>query len=222
MNRRTQLTLLVTRHCKTDWNQHDKLSGHHDEPTLVPYGEAMSLGVGEICCDALGLTKVPITRIYTSDLRRAQQTAEGILAGALTYDSRRCVRTSIHPDARLRELNVGWATGLTQAEKRAQLTNPCFATREPGYDFRSIEGESEAAVLERHDAFFRDVAAWAFEESLWDQAVVIVGHGTSLRSVLRANRLPEDALAEQGKVVKLRLVARQAEDGAVAYGLIQI
>jgi broad specificity phosphatase PhoE len=122
---------------------------------------------------AARLASVPLTAAYTSDLSRARETAEVILAGR---DG-----VSLESTPALREVSHGDWEGLTHAEAQARypqdyprrfvLDNPTFAP--PG-------GESVAALLERMGLFGERVR---MEHSNTDDHVLLVSHGGALRGL---------------------------------------
>jgi broad specificity phosphatase PhoE len=98
-------TLIVARHGETDWNRENRFQGHADPP-LNELGRRQSAELAE------SLVGDGITRVYTSPLRRAAETAE-IVADRLGLE----VETV---DA-LREIDVGSWSGLTRDEVAARF-----------------------------------------------------------------------------------------------------
>ena len=84
-----------------------------------------------------------VTRVVCSDLERALETAT-ILAGA-------CGCPAPEVDARLREREIGWLTGLTDAEARRRYPTEVAAWREQR-ESRPPGGESTESVLRRAHA----------------------------------------------------------------------
>jgi glucosyl-3-phosphoglycerate phosphatase len=93
-------TLVLVRHGETDWNAEERAQGHADVP-LNAVGHAQADVVAPVLAD------LEPSRLWSSDLTRALQTAEHI-AGTTGLP--------IEPDARLREYDVGMRSGLTRAE----------------------------------------------------------------------------------------------------------
>ena len=92
-----------------------------------------------------------VTGVVSSDLGRARETA-AILAGE-------CGCPGPRPDARLREREIGWITGLTDEEARDRYPAEVAAWREQR-ESRPPGGESTESVLRRaHAALDALVAA---------------------------------------------------------------
>jgi probable phosphoglycerate mutase len=93
-------TLILARHGETDWNRDGIWQGHGDPPLNdVGRGQAREL--------AERLARIEIDALYSSDLRRAYETAE-IVAHAKGLE--------ITADPDLREIDIGAWSGLTRAE----------------------------------------------------------------------------------------------------------
>ena len=65
------MRLYLVRHGQTDWNVQKRAQGHTDRP-LDSIGQEQAQRVGKAFLD------LPVERVLTSDLKRAQQTAEEI------------------------------------------------------------------------------------------------------------------------------------------------
>ena len=93
-------TILFARHGETDWNRARRYQGHADE-SLNELGRAQARQLAE------ELSARTISAVYSSDLRRASETAE-IVAASLGL--------SVSLDARLREIDVGSWQGICHAD----------------------------------------------------------------------------------------------------------
>jgi broad specificity phosphatase PhoE len=93
-------TLILARHGETDWNRENRFQGHADPP-LNRLGRRQSAEL------AASLAGEDLARVYTSPLRRAAETAE-IVARALGLE--------LEEVEALREIDVGWWSGLTRDE----------------------------------------------------------------------------------------------------------
>jgi broad specificity phosphatase PhoE len=93
-------TLLLARHGETDWNADKRWQGQSDRP-LTERGRAQGLALAE------RLTGTDLVAIYSSDLRRARETAEAVAAAR---------GLGVTPLRELREVDVGSWAGLTRAE----------------------------------------------------------------------------------------------------------
>ncbi len=93
-------TLVLVRHGETDWNAEARAQGHADVP-LNAVGRAQAQTVAPVLADFAP------TRLWSSDLVRAMQTADYVAAAT---------GLPIERDPRLREYDVGKRSGLTATE----------------------------------------------------------------------------------------------------------
>lgn len=97
--------VLLIRHGETDWNATGRWQGRAPVPlNAVGMAQAERLGL------YLASNGFRIDALYSSDLKRAMQTAEAITAP---------LRLDIHPEPRLREIDLGDWQGLTRDEVNA-------------------------------------------------------------------------------------------------------
>jgi broad specificity phosphatase PhoE len=154
-------TFLLARHGETDWNAERRWQGHADPP-LNARGREQAGALAE------RLERERIDAVYSSDLRRAQETAE-IVAERLGHD--------VQTDARLREVDVGEWSGLTIAEIEDRF--PEAFERWRAYEHHGWEtGESYDEMAERVVAALHDIA-----DRHPDGCVLVVTHGGPVRAV---------------------------------------
>jgi probable phosphoglycerate mutase len=156
-------TLLLARHGETDWNLERRWQGHADSDlTLNGRAQAQAL--------AGHLHERGIDAIYSSDLRRARDTA-GIVAGELGLP--------VQVDEALREVDVGEWSGLTtdEIEKRYPAGVARRRDGETGWE----HGESIEAMGARIAAVLVAIAAAHSNET-----VLVVTHGGPIRQMRRA------------------------------------
>ena len=155
--------LLIVRHGETDWNAELRFQGHADTP-LNETGRAQARALAEELVD------VRADAIYSSDLSRAQKTAE-ILGARLGVP--------VTPLRELREIDVGSWQGLTRAEIEARYPGAYAAWRrgETGW----TGGETYASLAERILPALRQIA-----RDHPRGRVLVVGHGGTIRT-LRAH-----------------------------------
>ncbi len=146
-------TLILARHGETDWNRDGIWQGHGDPPLN-------ELGRRQAADLAVRLADVQIDALYSSDLRRAYETAE--IVG-------RAKGLEITADPDLREMDVGSWSGLTSEE---------IATRFPG--MASHDGEAREAFGERAVGALTRIAG-AHEGG----HVLVVTHGGVVRALQR-------------------------------------
>ncbi|MCI1748788.1 MAG: histidine phosphatase family protein [Acidipropionibacterium sp.] len=160
------MTLIVlVRHGQSTWNLEHRLQGQRMDVPLSPLGRQQA---GAAARTVAALVN-PGTRVFSSDQDRALQTAAPI-AEALG--------STIHPDPRLREQDLGRMEGLTP-DQLAPETAP------DGADIADVRwggGESLADVAERSRSFLADLAVSEHGHS--PGQAVIVGHGDALRVLI--------------------------------------
>ena len=93
-------TILLARHGETDWNREGRWQGWADPPLN-------ELGRRQATTLADELRETPFDAVYTSDLKRAHQTAEIVAAPH---------GVPVVADPQLREIDIGSWSGLTKPE----------------------------------------------------------------------------------------------------------
>jgi len=147
-------TLILARHGETDWNRNGIWQGHGDPP-LNALGREQAAALAE------RLHGSGLQAIYSSDLKRATETAEFVS---------RATGLAVMRHAGLREVDVGSWTGLTLAE---------IAERFPGMEHH--DGEPHETFDARVLATLTEIAS---RHS--DERVIVVTHGGVVRSLQRA------------------------------------
>lgn len=157
------MRVIFVRHGETAWNSAKKYQGHSD----IPLNEK---GLQQAKMVAQRLTGEAISAVYSSDLRRAVQTAE-LIAG------QHSLQTVALQE--LREVNFGLWEGLSYEEIMAtwpEVLSAIYAR--PGAD-RIPGGESFYEVKER--------VARGLSRCIADhdqETIVIVSHGGTMRVLL--------------------------------------
>jgi probable phosphoglycerate mutase len=146
-------TLILARHGETDWNRDGIWQGHGDPP-LNDVGRRQAADL------ARRLEDVELDALYSSDLRRAYETAEII---------GRAKGVEITADPDLREMDVGSWSGLTPEE---------IATRFP--DMASHDGEPRNAFDTRAVGALTRIAG-----AHRGGQVLVVTHGGVVRALER-------------------------------------
>ncbi len=159
--------LWLVRHGLTRWNAQQRLCGHSDIPLSAP-GQAQARWL------AHRLEGETISTIYTSDLKRARETAE-IIARS------RAQPVQINISAAWREIDFGAWEGLTYTEIAAQSKDqPAFFT-DPAH--RSPPGgESLTQVLHRVQAALITIVS--ADDLPMKGDIMIVSHAGPLRALL--------------------------------------
>jgi broad specificity phosphatase PhoE len=158
-------TLWLVRHGQTDWNVSGRWQGQSPHaPPLNALGRAQAQALRR----QLDLSQVDA--IYSSDLLRAQQTAEILAAGTAL---------PICLDPRLREINLGRWEGLPSEDiARRYPAELAHRERDPA-GARAPGGECATDVAERVWAAADDIAR-AHPRG----TVVVVSHGLALATLL--------------------------------------
>lgn len=167
--------ICVARHGETDWNTEGKLQGWLDVP-INHRGREQARDM------ARALAPAGFTRLYSSSLSRALETAE-IIAEELQLAPPAC-----HDG--LRERNFGVIQGIPKSEL-ADL-NPILCqqilSRNPACDFE--QGESMDEFADRVLAAIMDIGAWHGGER-----VLVITHGWVMDVITRhLGGLPRTAI----------------------------
>jgi broad specificity phosphatase PhoE len=147
-------TILLARHGETDWNREGRWQGWADPP-LNELGRQQAAELAE------QLRETPFDAVYTSDLKRAHQTAEIVAAPH---------GVPVIVDRGLREIDIGSWSGLTSPE---------IDERFPGRV--RPDGETQ----EQHAARVVAAAERIAREHP-DQRILIVTHGGTMHRLVDA------------------------------------
>ncbi len=132
---------------------------------------ALGLQQASALADRISRDCQPITAIYSSDLKRAAQTAAAIA---------RLLDRNIAFDTRLRERNLGILQGLTGAEARQRYPQEMAEIIAGEPNFVVPEGESLQQQANRVIACLTEIA-----EQHGTQRIVVVSHGGALNVFFR-------------------------------------
>jgi broad specificity phosphatase PhoE len=168
--------VLLVRHGETDWNREHRWQGWAD----VPLNE---LGRRQAVELAARLRGVPLEAVYSSDLRRAYETAELVAAEH---------GLPVVADSGLREIDVGSWSGLTKPEIDERFGG---------------EWPADAETDDEHTARVRAAVSRILREHPTG-TVLLVTHGGTMRALLDAppERI-ENCAALELRWVDDRLVA---------------
>jgi probable phosphoglycerate mutase len=159
----TRLTVL--RHGETAWNRDTRIQGHTDID-LNPTGRWQALRLAEALADN------PLNAVYSSDLRRAFDTAQAVAhtQGLIAV-----------PHTGLRERCFGELEGLTWAEIETQHPQQAVAWRTRVPDWAPEGGESLVALRSRVISVVDELA-----QRHLGQHIALVAHGGVLDVIYRA------------------------------------
>ena len=162
-------TLILLRHGQSVWNAANIFTGWTDVD-LSEVGEAEAAQAGE------ELAEMQIDVIHTSDLIRAQRTAEIVLK-----HNRVSSDVPTHFDLRLNERHYGALQGLDKDETRAKYGAEQVHIWRRSYDVPPPEGESLAMCAERTLPYLTEAIIPDLEAG---KTVLVSAHGNSLRSIV--------------------------------------
>lgn len=165
--------LILVSHALTDWNLEGLIQGHTDVP-LNRIGHEMARRL------ALFLAGEPIHAIYTSDLKRAFQTA--------------------YPTAKNKRLRINTDIGLREGRSFRQVTSPVYST----LPF-SMPVESRAIALNRLDQTLTRIA-----ENHDDQTLLVVTHAGVLELFINSMILSNNWEISHGIRMALNLIEYKA------------
>ncbi|TBH15480.1 histidine phosphatase family protein [Thermus thermamylovorans] len=152
----------LIRHGETEWNAQKRFQGHLDVP-LSPVGIGQAFRLAQ----RLARSQLPFDGLFSSDLRRARETAEPLVS---------VLGLPLRTTPLLREIDVGHLAGLDREEAEARY--PGFvqeALRDPWHTPRP-GGESMADLARRLAAFL---------EELPPGRHLLVTHGGIVRAALK-------------------------------------
>jgi broad specificity phosphatase PhoE len=162
--------LWLVRHGESTWNIAGLAQGHNDEAELT------ERGLRQAADAAAQFGYRPVRAIYSSDLRRAQQTAAAFAA---------VLGLPVHIDARLRERSLGVLEGTAHRTISPSATGLADGlVVDP--DARPPAGESVRDLYLRAAAFCAELAAGLGDgHPVAGGDVLVIAHGGTVR-VLRA------------------------------------
>lgn len=155
--------IVLIRPGETDWNRQGRFQGWVNTP-LNDHGRQQALALAHF------VRHIGMGALYTSDLKRALETAEN-LARHLPFEPTR--------DQRLRERSIGLWQGLTLDEMQAWYPNDYAAMLADPDGYRIPGGESRSDVRARVSAAVDDVL-----KSDPGETVGILSHTTAIKILL--------------------------------------
>ena len=174
-----KLRLLLVRHGETDWNLEQRIQGQLQIPL-----NAKGRRQAELAAERL--TQYEFRAAWSSDLVRARETAEVILA--------RLPGLGLGLDEALREANFGLWEGLTYGEFRAAAPEAAAQWIEAPEEVEAPGGESLVQMRARVVAFARELL-----DRHPGSTVLLITHGGPIRALVaevsgvRMTELPDPA-----------------------------
>lgn len=136
----------IFRHAQTNWNLEKRLQGHTDIP-LNDLGRKQATALKQ------KFSNIKLDCAYSSDLVRASETAQIALIDH---------NVEIHQTSRLREVDMGEATGLTHDQLNQRYENLWDAFLSPkkeDLEMRFPGGESKKEHLDKTIAFLKEISS---------------------------------------------------------------
>jgi broad specificity phosphatase PhoE len=156
--------ILLLRHGQSEGNEGGRFGGHGPTPLTA-------LGRRQAEATAAALGREGLTAIYASDLVRAVQTAEPVVAAC---------GIAMRTTPALRERSVGVFTGMTFAEAEASHPEIFAAMMQRDPDACPPEGESSRERMERVGEFFDGIV-----ERYPGGRTLLVSHAFTLNLLVR-------------------------------------
>lgn len=162
-------TMILLRHGQSLWNASNKFTGWTDI-------DLSEIGVEEARLAGQQLSELKIDVVHTSELIRAQRTAQIVMSLNTASND-----VPTHRDKRLNERHYGALQGLDKDETRAKYGAEQVHIWRRSFDVPPPEGESLKMCAER-------TLPYLAEEILPDleagKTVLVAAHGNSLRSIV--------------------------------------
>ncbi len=158
-----QTTLILVRHCESEWNTEGRIQGHTDSP-LTARGRLQAQQV------TARLAKIEIVAAYSSDAGRARDTAELIAAP-------RGLTVSVRED--LRERCYGALEGKTLEEAAREDTGWLEAWRADRLRLAPPGGETQPEMAHHVMGALREIVA-----AHPGRNVAVVTHGGPIKSAV--------------------------------------
>lgn len=161
------MKIYMIRHGETDWNKVFRLQGHAD----ISLNEA-GRGLARITAEALN--DIPFTRIYTSPLQRAKETA-------LIIKGERDI--PVIEEERIKEISFGIYEGYHCSENNYDIPDPDFINffKKPEAYIPPKEAESIEDLCKRTTDFLMELV---HNKEMTEETILISTHGAAIRGLL--------------------------------------
>ncbi len=167
--------IYIMRHGETQWNIEGRIQGSSDIE-LTEYGRELA----QITAEGLCRDGIRFERIFTSPLRRAEETAR--IVAQKTCDP--VSGPELYVDERLREMAFGHYEGEILKELRQQDPNIGLCFSEPAGYVPDEMGESYEDVFKRVNEFM-DSRLIPLQDNPEIENVLVICHGAVMRAFLR-------------------------------------
>lgn len=161
------MKIYMIRHGETDWNKVFRLQGHAN----ISLNEA-GRELARITAEAL--KDIPFTRIYTSPLQRAKETAI-IIKGERDIP--------VIEEERIKEISFGIYEGYHCSENNYDIPDPDFINffKKPEAYIPPKEAESIEHLCERTTDFLMELV---HNKEMAEETILVSTHGAAIRGLL--------------------------------------
>ena len=164
--------LVISRHTESEWNLLGKWTGLTDI-NLTEKGKHESNLLGALLKD------ITFDEVFTSDLKRTQQTLDGILAGKESDKIATVPRTA---SKELSERDYGDLTGMNKWEVKDKIGEDEFNGIRRGWDHPVPNGETLKDVHGRAVPYFDEHILPLLQQG---KNVLLVSHGNTIRALMK-------------------------------------
>ena len=168
--------LILLRHGQSQWNFENKFTGWKDV-ALTEKGQNEARKAGQL----IKKHKIKIDKIFSSNLQRANKTAEIAIKEAEIIDLWEENKLIMSTDDSLNERDYGDLVGLNKKETANKFGKNQVHIWRRSYDTPPPNGESLKDVVERVSPYF---LASYFVLCIVIKNVLIAAHGNSLRATM--------------------------------------
>ena len=181
---KTTGTLVITRHGESEWNLLGKWTGWTDV-SITEKGAKDAEEIGKLISD------FEFDEIYTSVLKRTEETLQGIIRGLGRPEMNDLPKTA---DAALNERDYGIYTGKDKWEVKDEVGEDEFNVIRRGWDNNIPEGENLKQVYDRVIPYF---TAEILPKLQAGETVLVVAHGNSIRALIKfLDEISDDNIAD--------------------------
>ena len=168
--------LILLRHGQSQWNFENKFTGWKDV-ALTEKGENEAIKAGQL----IKKHKIKIDKIFSSNLQRANKTAEIAIKEAEIIDLWEENKLIMSTDDSLNERDYGDLVGLNKKETAKKFGEDQVHIWRRSYDIPPPNGESLKDVVNRVSPYYeREILPYIND----NKNVLIAAHGNSLRATM--------------------------------------
>lgn len=168
----TKGLLVISRHGESEWNLLGKWTGQTDV-SITEKGADDAEEIGKI------IPKIAFDEVYTSVLKRTEETLQGIIRGMNAPEINQLPKTVA---AELNERDYGKYTGMNKWEVKESVDEATFTGLRRSWDFPVEGGENLKQVYERVVPYFETEILPKLQAG---ENILMVAHGNSIRALMK-------------------------------------